>query len=538
MSDRLEKNARTVSLLTGVSRVTGLARDSVLSRLFGAGTLMDAFFFAFLIPNLFRRLFGEGALSAAFLPAYSRLNQEDPHVARQLAAITIAALIVVLGGLVIIGEFILFLVSHYQGHESPTVWLLMLLIPYMPMVCTVAILGAMLHVHGRFGPTAAAPILLNGCMITAALAVGLSLDQSEMNMRLVTIGAIAGAVLVAGILQIAWSLWALYPYVKNKSWLSDSYEQATAAFGDVLRKALPMVLGLGVLQLNVFIDGLIASYPTTIGPTLFGLNYPLAEGSMADLSFAQRLYQLPLGVFGLAIATAIFPLLAKQSNNPKTFNATIRSGIRLSLFVALPAGAGLILVAQPLAATLFQGARFTAEDSSRVAFVLVGYASAIWAYSLVHVLTRAFYARGKVMTPVKVALWIVGLNFLGNILLIWTPLRVSGLAWSTAFCSVLQAAILLRLLSHQTGNIIDKQVCVSWFKSILTTIVMAVVVWLVSLGVGTTTAVWADALLELVVLVAAGVTAAFAAAVIFKQPELWWFLRGQRSGASSSINQQ
>ena len=538
MNDRLEKNARTVSFLTGVSRITGLARDSVLSRLFGAGSLMDAFFFAFLIPNLFRRLFGEGALSAAFLPIYTQLDRDDPDTARRLAVITVAALITALGGLVILGEFILFLVSHYQGHASPTIWLLMLLLPYMPMICTVAIFGAMLHVHGRFGPTAAAPIILNGCMIIAALAVGLSVDQTQADMRLLTVGAIAAAVLVAGILQIAWSLWALKPYLENGPWLSGSYEKATTAFGTVLRQALPMLLGLGVLQLNVFIDGLIASYPTTIGPTLFGMDYPLAEGSMADLSFAQRLYQLPLGVFGLAIATAIFPLLAQQSADSKTFNSTVRRGIRLSLFVALPAGAGLILVAQPLAATLFQGARFTAEDSSRVAFVLVGYASAVWAYSLVHVLTRAFYARGEVMAPVKVALWIVGLNFIGNILLIWTPLGVAGLAWSTAFCSVLQVAVLLRLLARRTGPLIDRPVANSWMKSVATTIVMSLVVWLVSLGVGTSTPDWIDALIELVILVSAGIITAVFAAILLKQPELWWFLRGRSAEASNQISSQ
>src|SRR5688572_12285632 len=155
MPDRFEKHARTVTLLTLVSRVTGLARDAALARVFGVSAITDAFWFAFTIPNLFRRLFGEGALSAAFLPVYSRLSQDDPAIARQLARMMIALLIIFLGGLTLLGEAALYaLLMIADASESHlAIRLMMIMLPYMPMVCLVAIAGAMLQVHGRFGPT-------------------------------------------------------------------------------------------------------------------------------------------------------------------------------------------------------------------------------------------------------------------------------------------------------------------------------------------------------------------------------------------------
>ena len=167
MPDRIESNARTVMVLTAFSRITGLVRDGVLSRVLGANQLTSAFWFAFLIPNLFRRLFGEGALTAAFLPVYAKLRDRDPDRAAQLATMVIACLMIGLGGVVVLGEGILFLISAMRNHDDIAIQLMMNTLPYMPLVCLVAILGAMLQVMGRFGPPAAAPILLNGAIIVA-----------------------------------------------------------------------------------------------------------------------------------------------------------------------------------------------------------------------------------------------------------------------------------------------------------------------------------------------------------------------------------
>ncbi len=200
-----------------------------------------------------------------------------------------------------------------------------------------------------------------------------------------------------------------------------------------------------MLQLNTLLDGFIASWPTMFGPTILGFEYPLAEGSMAKLSWAQRLYEFPLGVFGIAVATAIFPALSRLASDDAAFAETLRRGVRLVLFIGLPASVGLMLVATPLAATILEGRAFTAEDSRETAWILLGYAPAVWAYSLNQVLVRGFYAKGDSMAPVRIAMGLVGLNLLLNLVLIWTPLRTAGLAWSTAICAALQSLWLMAL---------------------------------------------------------------------------------------------
>ena len=263
MAERFEKHSRTFSLLTLVSRVTGLARDATLSRVFGASAVMDAFFFAFIIPNLFRRLFGEGALTAAFVPSYAQLDKSDPQTAKRLASLLIAVLIVALGAVTVIGEVVLYFLSRQAEHDNLAIRLMMIMLPYMPLVCVVAMLGAMLQVHGRFGPTAAAPIVLNVCLISAAAGVVPVLgDLGEAR----HISAVALAVVVAGWIQIVWMLTAL----RGSRWWTRDFAAARTAARKVIRLAGPMILGLGVLQLNSFFDSLIASYPTIVGSTIFG----------------------------------------------------------------------------------------------------------------------------------------------------------------------------------------------------------------------------------------------------------------------------
>ncbi len=514
------RHARTVSLLTIASRLTGLARDASFSRVFGTSVVMDAFLFAFMIPNLFRRLFGEGALTAAFLPAFTRLDADDPATARQLASMLVAWLVTGLGLAVLAGEIALFFVSAADDHSNVAVLLLMIMLPYMPMVCTVAFLGAMLQVRGRFGPTAAAPIVLNLCMIAATLGtpwlLGAAADDPQRG-RIVHIGAVAAAVLVAGVLQVGWSLFAL----RERPWWTRERGAARGPALGVLRQAMPMILGLGVLQFNTFFDGLIASYPTSVGPTIAGIDYPLGTGAMAAVSYAQRLYQFPLGVFGIAVATAIFPALARVANDDAAFLDTVRRGLRLVIFIGLPASLGLVLVRQPLTVVVFEGGSFTADDSARVGRILLGYAPAVWAYSMMHILTRAFYARGESAAPVKVAIAVVALNLTLNCTLIWTPLRESGLAWSTATCSVIQVVSLAVLLRRRLGPIIDGTVRASWLRSAAATAAMTACL-LAACSFLPQAATWSGALITLVGLVTLGGAVYVSAALSLRMPELRW----------------
>ncbi|NNM24985.1 MAG: murein biosynthesis integral membrane protein MurJ [Phycisphaerales bacterium] len=519
-----ERHARTVSLLTLLSRITGVGRDAAISRVFGAGMLTDAFFFAFLVPNLFRRLFGEGALAAAFLPAFSRLDRDDPARARSLATITIGALAAGLGVAVLIAEVILFLVSMRQDHANLAVWLTMIMLPYTPLVCVVAVLGALLQVRGRFGPTAAAPVLLNGCLIAAAVGGAVWLGGESERERLVHIGLVAAAVIVAGVFQVAWSLIASRP----ASWWTADRRSGALAFRRMGRDVLPMILGLGVLQVNTLLDGLIASYPTIVGATIFGRDYPLAEGSMAAVSFAQRLYQFPLGVFGIAVATAIFPALARLATDAGGFASTVQRGLRLVVFIGLPASAGLIIVRSPLAAAILEGGHFGRADTERVSFVLLGYAPAIWAYSMVHVCTRAFYARHETMTPVRVAVAVVALNLVLNCTLIWTPLRESALAWSTAVCAVVQAFALLGLLGRRIGPLGGRVITASWIRTAVATAVMTAAVMVIA-SFMPDERTWATSTLWLGAMVVTGLVVYATAAFALRMPELSWALGRARA---------
>jgi len=530
VDDRLERNTRTVTLLTFASRVTGLLRDATLARVFGVGPLMDAFSLAFMLPNLFRRLFGEGALSAAFLPVYAELERDSAERASRLAALVIGLAALILGAAALLGAAVLLSLSLWLDHGQFALRLMALLLPYMPLVCVTALLGAMLQVRGRFGPTAAAPLILNLAMVAAALCapfVPVLVTERGGDAHIVAVGV---AVLVAGVLQVLWSLVALRR--AGARWRRPD-DASRAPFRRILTQVAPMVLGLGILQVNTFVDALIASWPTVIGPTILGIAYPLREGALATVGFAQRLYEFPLGVFGIAISTAIFPLLARNAGDQSSFVSILRRGLRLTVFIGLPASVGLILVREPLVATILQGGDFGVDDTRRVAWVLAGYAPAIWAYSLNHLLTRACYARGNSRDPVRIAVAMVGLNFLLNITLIW-PLAEAGLAWSTAICAIIQSVLLLRLVSRDGSSPVDASVRRSWFRTLAATIAMAVSVLLADLLLLTfaTAALadpsWLTQALRLALLVGVGGVVVATLARRWGMPELTWAI-GRRS---------
>lgn len=517
MADQLERNTRTVMILTMVSRLSGLLRVGVLSRLFGTDAMLGSFYFAFIIPNLFRRLFGEGALAASFLPEYQKHLRDDPNMASAVAGLTAGGLLAGLGAIVMIAELVLFLIVAMPGTPGPALWLTMIMLPYAPLICCVALFGAMLQVHGRFGPTAAAPIILNVCLASAAALGWWLLEPATEQERLGITAIMAGGVVLAGVLQAVWSWLALRKLTTLRLDRSGMKGVRT-----VLHKMAPMLVGLGVLQINALFDGLIASWPNlSSSDTIFGVTYPLDVHAMSVLTFAQRLYQFPLGVFGVAVATAIYPLLAARATDPAGFSDMTRRGLRLVLFVGLPASAGLLLVRTPLTAVLLQGGNFGTADTDRVAFVLAGYATSIWAYCIVQVLTRSFYAKGDLKTPVRLAMLMVVLNLVLNLLLIWTPLKEAGLAWSTAFCGALQALALWAVLHRSSGGLMHSDLIGSALRSLLATGVMAGAVagLMYLLGAATT---WTASLIHLLCALGLGLAIYAACAAWARMPELQW----------------
>ncbi|MEI6272753.1 MAG: murein biosynthesis integral membrane protein MurJ [Phycisphaerae bacterium] len=523
-----EKHARTVSLLTLVSRFSGLARDAAQSRVFGAGPIMDAFAIAFQLPNLFRRLFGEGALSASFTPVYAKLEQDNPQKSKLFASVTIALLTVVLAALTLVGEAVVLSLPSRDANQQLSFQLMATMLPYMPLICVVALMGSILNVHGKFAVAAASPMILNAAIIVAS--IGVSYLHGGME-RAHHIQIVAWSVVAAGLLQVAWMVWSMRGYGIR---LSLQWNDCRDSLRTMLTTMLPMMIGLGVFQINTFIDSVIASYPTMVGPTIFGMQFPLMEGSNAAMNFATRLYEFPLGVFGIAIATAIFPTLSRQASNPALFAHTLRRGIRLALFIGLPASAGLIVVRTQLTTVVFQGGKFTVDDTMRVATILLGFAPAVVAFSVMQTITRAFYALGDTSTPTRISIWMVCLNFLLNCTLIWTPLNTSGLAWSTTICAFIQAAILIYLLHARINNLFDIHTRVASVKIFAATLVMTAVITAIAfaLSSGMTTmasvlsvgTAWGQSLLQLLVLTFSGVVCMFVLAKWWKMPEWKWTL--------------
>ncbi len=538
--------AMVVSSLTLLSRITGLVRDAYLMRAFGLSAIADAFWFGFAMPNLSRRLFGEGAMTAAFIPVYTDLLKRDPVLAKRFVSLCAALTLIVLGVMTIIGELVLAAIltgGAWSGDSALAIRLTMVMLPYMPLVCLVALFGAVLQVHGRFAPSAGMPIFLNVVMIAGTwwAVSGLS-DPIALRQGVMLVGI---SVVLAGVVQVVTQLTAM---VKHKS-LTLVMTGTAQAFGTFWRNFLPTFLALAVFQINTFLDQMIAMGLSPKGNGvavvvvgehiveklhIFGrlVPYPIEQGGLAALNGAQRLYQFPLGVFGLAIATAIFPALARAAAEPgiagqRGFRDILRQGLRLTVFIGLPASVGLMLVGLPLSRVIFERGAFTTEDSYRVTAILIGYAPAIWAYSMTHVLTRGFYAMKDARTPMVLAVLMVMLNVVLNLTLIW-PLGAAGLAWSTAICAIVQCGLMLWIMRGYIDEPIDRSVLFSWLRTGVLSLLMAaaLIPLLVAYPPGSLTK--AGALAELSIMLGLGLSVYLGGAWLLRSQEIDWVLKRRR----------
>lgn len=526
---------RLISGLTLLSRFSGLARDILTARVFGDGLLGSSFRAAYAAPNLFRRLFGEGALSAAFMPEYTRILKTNRGVADSLASLVVYTLCAVTSLIVIVLELVLLIIVSQSDNpeRNLSLQLIMVMLPMMPAVCLTAILGGVLQVHGKFGPPAAAPILLNIAQIIAALVcVGLHISPNTGTY------VVGWSAVGASVLQIIWCIVALNGRVH---W-NRSFSLARTSARTVLSRFVPVVIGLGTLQLNTMLDTLIAMWPTWIGPTMFGFAVTLDQSSNAVLSYAQTVYQFPLGVFGIAVATAIFPLLSRTAGDPAAFLDCLRRGLRLSLFIGLPASIGLFLVREDLVRTLFGGTSepgavmrgFTEANLARAAAALAGFSPAVWAYSLNHVFSRAFYAKGDTTTPMRVAICMVFFNLILNFILIW-PLKEAGLAWATAISASVQSAVLLLLCSRRIASpIIDSETARGGIRTAVSSVVMGAAVWAV-VHFLPTSPTWLGGVYRLATSVIVGAAVFAALGLLLRSPELRWLRqRGPKGGSGAA----
>ena len=447
--------ARVTSLGTLVSRILGMVRDMATAALLGlsGGGVMDAFVIAFRIPNLFRRLFGEGALAASYLPVLSAELEKNRAGAWQLVSVGLTWLAILLVVLVVLAEGVCGLVWLVWG-DVPGVALLVglaaVMMPYLLFICLAAQVAATLHALSHFSVPALVPAVLNLCWIFAAWIVAPHVTDDKHAQAYV----LAVSVLIAGLLQLGIQL----PVLRASGFRFDyNWAASRAALGQIARAMGPMVLGLTITQINTLADSLIAwGLASAEGPAqriawLPGeVHYPMRQGAAATIYYGERLYQFPLGILGMAVATAIFPLLSRHAarGDHRKLGHDLALGLRMVLLLGVPAGVGLIMLADPLARLLFQRGEFTADDAARTARMIACYASGVWAYCALPVVVRGYYALGDRMTPVRVGLAAVGLNLTLNLLLIW-PLAEAGLAVATSVAAGGQVLLLVAIFSRR-----------------------------------------------------------------------------------------
>ncbi len=473
------KGFRQIASLTALSRVFGLIRDVCYFYFFGAGALLDAWFIAFKIPNLSRRLFGEGAASASLIPVYSQQLHEDKQKAAQLVNTVVTVLFVILAAIVLLGWIGIWIYYKLFETTSETRLILSLtsvMLPYMLLICMVAILAGVLNVHRHFAAPAAAPIVLNIFIIATVLITG-SILKVEAKEQLF---ATAVAVLVAGLVQIAIQI---PPLRANAVSIRPAWEIHSEAFKKIIIMMGPMILGLTATQINTLFDDVIAwwfSGSVEKGDVFFLLGnqitYPLRRGCVSHLNAAQRLYQMPLGVFGISLATAIFPVMSAKAakEDMEGLRKTISQGIRGALFIGVPATVGMFLVAGPLVSAAFEHGKFTAADTQAASRTLLFYALGLSGFFIQQIVTRAFYAMHDAKMPMRSALIAVCANIVLNLTLIWVW-GTGGLACSTALCSYLQVVILVVALRRRLGAAILHGVIEATIKTVAATILMAVV---------------------------------------------------------------
>ena len=413
--------------MTTISRVLGLTRDIVIATLFGARPEADAFFVAFRIPNLFRRLFAEGAFSQGFVPVLAeyRAQRSDAEVralvARVVGALGFLLTLFTIAGIVGAG-LILTLFAPGFGDDPRAALaadMLQLTFPYLLLISLVALAGGVLNTFGRFGVPAFTPVWLNVSLISAALVLPPFLDEPVL--------ALAWGVLAAGVVQLVFQL----PFLARLGMLA----WPRISFSDpgvrrIGRLMLPAAFGASVGQLNLLIDTMLASL--------------LMAGSVSWLYYADRLMELPLGIFAIALSTVLLPSLSQDHAraDAERFGRTLDAGMRLGLLLTAPAATALCVLAVPLVVTLFGYGAMGQGDVRASATALQAYALGLLGFTGVKILAPGFFARQDTRKPVRIAVIAMGCNIGLNLALIG-PLAHVGLALATSLAACLNAALLL-----------------------------------------------------------------------------------------------
>lgn len=496
----LLKSSIVVSLMTLLSRILGMIRDIVVARYFGSNSAADAFFVAFRIPNFLRRLFAEGAFAQAFVPVLSEYRtKRSLEEVKLLVDRTMGALGLVLSGITAFGVvfapyiMMVFAPGFYNDTYKMELAgeLLRITFPYLMLISLTAFCSGILNSYGKFAVPAITPVFLNISMIAATIFMTPYFKEPVV--------ALAWGVFIAGVAQFLFQL----PFLVKIKLLPRPRLKKDEGVKRILLLMLPALLSVSVSQINLLLDTILASF--------------LREGSVSWLYYADRLSELPLGAFGIAIGTVILPSLSRQhaGDDPKAFSATLDWAIRMVLLVGVPAALALGLLAEPLIATLYNYGKMTTYAVEQSAMALQAYSLGVLTFMLIKVLAPGYFARQDLKTPVKIAIVCMIANMGLNLVLIW-PLQHVGLALATSLSSVLNTILLLWGL-RKAGVYVPK---VGWYLFIIRllgacAVMAAFIYWLSAPSAEWFVWGWKKRVLEMSILVVAGIVVFFVALGVF-----------------------
>lgn len=455
-----------VGSLTLVSRIFGFIRDMLIAYFLGASVATDAFFVAFKLPNFLRRLFAEGAFNAGFLPMFAKMvKMQGREAAHQFASEAGSFLLVVVTGVTILAiiftpHVVLLMAPGFTNEPEKfdlAVALTRITFPYIIFISMVSLMGGVLNSIDKFASVAAAPIGMNLAMIA-----GLWLFRPFVP----TDGhALARGVVLAGVVQILWLGWSCHRNgLLPKLWLRP---RLTPGVRTLLARIAPAAIGAGVMQINQVMDVVLASL--------------LTSNAISFLYYADRIYELPLGVIGIAVATALLPLLSKEirAGNEQAVIKHVNQALMLTLLFGLPSAAGLYALATPIIQGLFEYGKFDASDTAAVAPALIAFSAGLPALLVIKILSNCFYAAEDTKTPMKIAMICIAVNFAGNLIFMQFYAHV-GLAIATSVAGWMNASLLSRNLYRRGLMRPDRALVIFVAKTMVSCLLMILVVKLLT----------------------------------------------------------
>lgn len=476
------RNAGIVSLAVMASRVLGLVRDQCFAALFGAGMQYDAFLTAFRVPNLLRDLLAEGALSSAFVTTFTQtLQQKGKDEAIRLSnrvATLIVSFIAVVSVIawVFTPEIVRLLAPGFfavPGKAELTIELTRVMIPFLLLIALAAQAMGMLNAFNIYGVPALASAFFNVGSIAGGLLLGYLVGPY---IGLSPIAGMAYGVLIGGFLQFA----VQWPSLRRcgVGYRAD-WNVNDAGVRQILGLMGPAIIGAAAVQINVFVN---TSFASAIVDPATGA---ITNGPVSWLNYAFRFMQFPIGVFGVAIATAALPTLSRSTANPDygEFRQTLAHSLALVFLLCIPSAVGLAVLAKPIVALVFEHGKFTAFDTAQTANALAAYAIGLAGYGAIKVLSPAFYALGDARTPMLISLGSIAVNYLMNSLLVG-PFGHVGLAFSTSSVALVNFLLLALLMRRRLGRLGGRQLATTALKIGLASSALAVVAWIVNESAG------------------------------------------------------